>query len=174
MTQRIVFGTVLFIFISRSMVPSYSDIMYYWMINVLQFSKKTIALLALTSFFTAIAGTFLYKTFLKNFEYRCLMFTAQLIIALSVLVTLMLVTRFSKEVLGINDIFFAFFTDATIEVMYSAFVYMPTLVIQTRIVPKNVEATVYSVISSLRNIANAFVSPLVGGKIAYIIILLSI
>lgn len=61
MGKKIVFGTMIFMLISRATVPSYSDIMYYFMINVLNFSKSTIALLALISFSTAIFGSFIYN-----------------------------------------------------------------------------------------------------------------
>lgn len=94
------------------------------------------------------------------------MVLAHITIGLAILTTFLLVTRISKEYLGINDVLFSFFTDAALEVLFVAFVFMPTLVVQTKIVPKNVEATVYSVFASLRNVANDFISPMIGGMIA--------
>lgn len=78
----------------------------------------------------------------------------------------LLVTRVSKEVLGVNDVVFAFLVDSVTEVLYTGFVYLPMLVVQTKIVPKDVEGTVYSVFGSLRNVASNTVSPMVGGVIA--------
>jgi len=165
-SKKIVFGTMLFMLISRAAIPSYSDIMYYFMINVLDFSKSTIALLALISFATAIVGSFIYNICLKNLEFRVTMVMAHLTIGVAIMSTFLLVTRISKEVLGINDIVFSFFTDAALEVLFVAFIFMPTLVVQTKIVPKNVEATVYSAFASLRNVANDFIAPMMGGMIA--------
>lgn len=166
MSKGIVFGTLIFMLISRAVIPSYSDIMYYFMINVLDFSKKTIALLALASFSTAILGSFAYNIFLKKCEFRVTMVIAHITIGFAIMITYLLVSRISKEVLGINDILFSLFTDAALEILFVAFVFMPMLVVQTKIVPKNVEATVYSVFASLRNLASDFVSPIIGGLIA--------
>jgi Na+/melibiose symporter-like transporter len=166
MSRRIVLGTMIFMLISRAVIPSYSDIMYYFMINVLEFSKKTIALLALVAFTTAIFGSFVYNMLLKKLEFRLTMVLAHLTIGAAIMSAFLLVSRISKEVLGINDVLFSFFTDAALEILFVAFVFMPTLVVQTKIVPKNVEATVYSVFASLRNLAHDCISPFIGGIIA--------
>lgn len=166
LSRWIVLGTLIFILISCAIIPSYSDIMYYFMINVLDFGKKTIALLSLAAFCTAILGPFIYNLILKKLEYRTAMIVGHITIALAVLTTWLLVTRISKEVFGINDILFSFFTDASLEIFMVAFIFMPTLVVQTKIVPKNVEATVYSVFASIRNFSNDVISPLIGGLIA--------
>ena len=164
--KRIVFGSLIFLFISGAIIPSFSDIMYFWQINVLEFSKQTIALLTLISFWTASLGTFIYKFWLKNIEYRCIMILAHFIFAFASLTSFLLVSRISKNVFGLNDIFFSFFTGTLMDVLYVAFVLMPTLVLQTKIVPKNIEATVYSFFTSLLNLANTFISPIIGGIIS--------
>ena len=94
------------------------------------------------------------------------MIIAHVVIAIAVLGIYWLVTRISYRIFGINDYIFAFFGDAVIETLFVAFIYMPTLVLQTKVVPKNTEATVYSFFSSLMIFANQFVSPLFGSFIA--------
>lgn len=103
---------------------------------------------------------------LKNLEFKTSMLIAHILIALAIIVNLMLVTRFSKNVLGINDVMFSVFTDSALEILFIAFVFMPSLVVQTKIIPKNVEATVYSIFTSMSNLARGFISPLFGGVIA--------
>jgi len=166
MRNRVVAGTMIFMLLSRAIIPSFQDIMYYFFINVLEFSKSTIALLSLIAFSTAIFGSFLYNLLLKNLEFRLTMFIAHIIIGFAIMSTYLLVSRISKEVFGINDILFAFFTDAALDILFVAFIFMPMLVVQTKIVPKNVEATIYSVFGSLRNLANDTISPIFGGLIA--------
>lgn len=61
MTNRVVFGTMAFMFISRAIIPSYQEIMYYFFINVLEFSKTFIALLSLIAFSSGIFGSFIYN-----------------------------------------------------------------------------------------------------------------
>ncbi|CAI2367375.1 unnamed protein product [Moneuplotes crassus] len=166
MSNKIVFGTLVFMFLSRALVPSYGDIMYYFLINVLEFSKSVIALLSMIAFSTAIFGSFIYNLCLKNIDFRLMMLIAHIILGMAIMTTYLLVSRISKEVLGINDILFSFFTDMAVDVLYVAFVAMPILVVQTKIIPRNVEATIYSIFGSLRNLANDTVSPFVGGIIA--------
>mmetsp|Transcript_30039 Transcript_30039/g.26613 ORF Transcript_30039/g.26613 Transcript_30039/m.26613 type:complete len:255 (+) Transcript_30039:737-1501(+) len=166
MTHWVVYGTMIFMLISRAVVPSYGDIMYYFFINVLEFNKTIIALLSLIAFTTAIFGSFIYNLFLKKLEFRVTMFIAHIIIGFAIMSTYLLVSRISKEIFGINDILFAFFTDAALDILFVAFIFMPMLVAQTKIVPKNVEGTIYSVFSSIRNLANDTISPVFGGLIA--------
>lgn len=166
MSQSIVYKSLIFLFFSKAIIPSYGDILYYWMIEVLLFSKTVIALLALVAFIMAIFGSFLYNVLLKDLEFRKIMIIAHVVIAISILGIFLLVTRISKDVLGINDYVFAIFGDAIIETLFIAFIYMPTLVFQTKIVPKNTEATVYSFFTSLSIFASQFIAPLWGSFIA--------
>jgi hypothetical protein len=166
LSQSIVYKSLIFLFFSKAIIPSYGDIMYYWMIEVLFFSKTVIALLVLVAFVMAIFGSIFYNVFLKDLEFRKIMIVAHVVIAIAIFGIFLLVTRISKEVLGINDYVFAIFGDAIIETLFIAFIYMPTLVFQTKIVPKNTEATVYSFFSSLMIFASQFVAPMWGSFIA--------
>ena len=165
-STRIVSGTLIFLLITWTIIPSFGDIMYYWMINELEFSKRTIALLTLIAYCTASFGTLMYNSWLKYMEYRHIMILAHFIFAFSWATSYLLVSRISKNVLHMNDIFFSFFTEAAADILYVAFIAMPTLVLQTKIVPKNIEATVYSFFTSFQNLANNFLSPIIGGMIA--------
>ena len=166
LSKPIVFKSLIFMFVSRAIVPSYGDIMYYWMIDVLNFNKTIISLLALIAFATAILGSMIYNLFLKEFEFKNAMILAHILIAISTLGMFLLVTRISYEIFHINDIVFAVFGETTIETLFVAFVFMPTLVLQTKIIPKNVEATLYSFFSSFVLFAGQFISPMLGGAIA--------
>lgn len=135
-SRGLVLGPLVFLFISGSIIPSFSDITYYWMITVLEFSKRTIALLALIAYCTAFVGTFIYNSWLKNIEYRYIMVLAHAVIAFAWGLSFLQVSRISKEVFGMNDIFFSFVSDAALDILYVAFVVMPTSVVQTKIVPK--------------------------------------
>ena len=63
--KRIVFCSLIFIFLSAAIIPSFENILYFWMINVLNYSKRTIAYFELVAYFSASCGTFLYNTWLK-------------------------------------------------------------------------------------------------------------
>ena len=164
--NKVVFGTIVFLIISRGIIPNYSEIMYYYLINVLSFSKQTIAILDLIAFWTAIFGSFVYGCMLSKIEFKKTMIIAHIIIGMSLIPTYLLVTRISKNTFGIDDVVFSIFTDAALEVLFVAFVDMPTLVVQTKITPKNVEATIYNMFRTICNLTADFISPMIGGVIA--------
>jgi hypothetical protein len=65
-------------------------------------------------------------------------------------------------VLGINDLGFCLFTDVLGEILFQAFVCMPTLVVQAKIIPANIEGTMFALFMSMSNLSNGFVAPFVG------------
>ena len=164
--HKIIWGTIIFLIISRGIVPNYSDILYYYMINVLSFSKQTIGILSLVGFCTAILGSFIYSCLLRKMEYPKTMIIAHIVIASSVIPTYLLVSRISNKTLGINDILFAIMSEALLKALFVAFINMPSLVVQTKITPKNVEATIYSMFRTISNLTSDFISPMIGGIIA--------
>ena len=85
--KPIVFGTIIFIIISRGIIPSYASIMYYYLLTILNFSKQTIALLDLIAFWTAIIGSVVYNLILKEIEFRKIMIIAHILIGISVIPT---------------------------------------------------------------------------------------
>ena len=95
-STRIVSGTLIFLLITWTIIPSFGDIMYYWMINELEFSKRTIALLTLIAYCTASFGTLMYNSWLKYMEYRHIMILAHFIFAFSWATSYLLVSRISK------------------------------------------------------------------------------
>ena len=164
--HNIIRGIIIFLIISRGIIPNYSDILYYYMINVLSFRKQTIGLLSLVGFCTAILGSFIYSCLLRKMEYRKTMIIAHIIIASSTIPTYLLVTRISNKTLGINDVVFSIMSDALLKALFVAFINMPSLVVQTKITPKNVEATIYSLFRTISNLTSDFISPMMGGIIA--------
>jgi len=43
---------------------------------------------------------------------------------------------------------------------------MPTLVMQARIIPKNVEGTIFALFMSLNNLSGSFIAPMFGAALA--------
>lgn len=61
---------------------------------------------------------------------------------------------------------FCLFTDVGGEILFQALVIMPTLVMQARIIPKNIEGTMFALFMSLSNMSSSFISPLFGATLA--------
>lgn len=75
----LVYKTMIFLFFARALVPSFPDIMYYFLINVIGFSKGIIASLTLVIFFGLFTGSIIYNRFLKHIDYPKLMFCGLII-----------------------------------------------------------------------------------------------
>ena len=116
--QPIVYKTVIYLILARSLVPHFGDIMYYFIINEVGFSKSVIAFITLTGFIALFIGSGLYNKFLRKIEYPNLMLSAQIVIAAIIALNFLFVSRISKEYLHINDLVFSIFTDGFAEIMY--------------------------------------------------------
>lgn len=62
--------TLLYFILEGIMVPTFSDINYYFQINERHFKKSTISLLSILSFFSLFLGTQMFNRFFKNYEFR--------------------------------------------------------------------------------------------------------
>lgn len=138
------FRTVLFLFLAWACVPSFGDIIYYFIINEIGFSKSFIAALTLVGFIGLFFGSSFYNWFFKNIDYPKMMFIGQILLQFTVILNLLFIMWITKEYFHINDIIFCLFTDIGGEILFQALMVMPTLVMQAWIIPKNVEGTVFA------------------------------
>lgn len=106
------------------LVPSFTDIWYYFKLDVIKFSKFTYSMLTLVAFCTLLLGTMLYNRFLKDKEFRDLMKWAIYITFFSSIVGLLFVLRINL-LIGINDLVFIIFTSVVTD----------TLVLSLRLMP---------------------------------------
>lgn len=72
--QPVVYRVVLFLFVARALVPTYGDIMYYFIINEIGFSKGFIAALTLAAYIALFIGSSFYNCFFKHINYPKLIF----------------------------------------------------------------------------------------------------
>jgi len=70
----------MFLFLARSLVPSFGDIMYYFIINEVGFTKSLIAALTLAGYLGLFFGSSFYNRFFKKIDYPKMMFLAQVLI----------------------------------------------------------------------------------------------
>ena len=140
--------------------------MYYFIINEVGFTKSLIAVLTLSGYLALFGGSGFYNRYLKKIDYPKIMFWSQIIIAFVISINYLFVSRISKEYLHINDLAFCLFTDVFAEIPFQGFVYMPTFVVQAKIIPKSIEATVFAIFMSLSNLSQGVISPLFGATLA--------
>jgi hypothetical protein len=104
-----IYKTLLFFFITGAIVPSFSDIGYYFSLNIVQFSKFTLSMLTVLGFVTLLLGTMIYNKYFKEFEVRTLLEYNICIGWVGCLIGIIFALRLNK-LMGINDIFFVVFT----------------------------------------------------------------
>jgi len=68
------------LFLARALVPSFGDVMYYFIINEVGFSKALIAVLTLGGYLGLFFGSSFYNRFFKSIDYPKMMFFAQILI----------------------------------------------------------------------------------------------
>lgn len=64
--------------------------------------------------------------------------------------------------LGISDIVFIVFTSIVTDTLGLAFSMLPMLVLFAKITPKNIEATVFAMLTGVFNLSNSVLSPMMG------------
>ncbi len=64
--------------------------------------------------------------------------------------------------LGINDLVFIVFTSIVTDTLGLAFSMLPMLVLFAKITPKNIEATVFAMLTGVFNLSNSVLSPMMG------------
>jgi Na+/melibiose symporter-like transporter len=68
-----IYKTLLYFVLCGMLVPTFSDVNYFFQLNVLEFSKLTYSMLTLISFFSLLFGTMFYNKFLQDWEFRTLL-----------------------------------------------------------------------------------------------------
>lgn len=115
-----IYKTLLFFFITGAIVPSFSDIGYYFSLNVVQFSKFTLSMLTVLGFVTLLLGTMVYNKYFKEFEVRTLLEYNIAIGWIGCLIGVCFALRLNKA-MGINDLFFVIFTQVITDTLGLAF-----------------------------------------------------
>ena len=153
-----IYRTIAFFLIGSILVPSFSDISYYFLLNVVTFSKFTVSMLSIIGFASLLAGIIIFNKYLKQKEVRNMLKYAILISFIGQVFSLLFALRLTY----INDVAFVIVTSSVTDTLGLAFSQMPTMVLFAKITPHHIEATVFAVLTGMFNLCNAVISPNVG------------
>jgi Na+/melibiose symporter-like transporter len=156
-----IYRALLFFLLCGLICPSFGDIGYYFSLNVVHFSKFTVAMLTLLGFVTLLSGTLSYERFLKKHEVRKLMRWNIFIGIVGTFISLMFAMRLNLA-LGISDIVFVIVSSIITDTLSTAFSQLPVLVLFAKITPKNIEATVFALFTGVLNLSAIVIAPNVG------------
>jgi hypothetical protein len=150
-----IYKPVIFIFLFM-ITPSYSDIMFFFYTNRLNFTPIAIGRLRLIYGFASIIGIYSYNNYLKDISFKKIIFFSTALSSLFSLSSLILVERINIK-LGIPDFVFCMGADA-LNTALSEINMLPILVLACNICPKNIEGTLYAFLMSVINLSSLFAS----------------
>lgn len=159
----VIWKCALWIFLSHAVVPSFSQIQFYYATEVLHFTPEFLGSISALGFVFLLLGTLLYNSFFKQISFRRIFFISQLSLAAISALDILLVTRTNLK-LGIPDQIFVLGDTVIVDVI-GRLKAMPVLVLSSKLCPKGVEGTMFALLMSISNFSFS-VSEFLGAIIA--------
>lgn len=151
--------SLLFFVIMGALIPSFGDFLYYYQIEITGFSQVVYSMLGVLGFLTLLISTFIYNGLLKNLEMRNMMITACLINLVGSLTTVL----YTKEMtFGLSPLAFVCLTSTVTDTLYNAYTTLPAMVLFAKLIPENVESSMFAMMTGILNFSNLFASKELG------------
>lgn len=112
-----IYKTILFFLLGGLLVPSFGDINYYFILNVVNFSKFTVSMMSIIGYLSLLGGVIMYNRYFKQVEIRKLLKWSIGIGICGQLMNLVFILRLNVLYLGISDIAFTVFTTAVTDTL---------------------------------------------------------
>lgn len=142
----------LYMYITFALSLNIQEGMFYWYTNPKAgpaFSQETVGFIFSIGSIGSLLGVLLYQNFLKDCQFRGLLFWSQLLTVFAGMLDLMLVLRLNLK-LGIPDYFFVV-ADECVSQMIWRIKWMPLLVLSSKICPSGIEGTFFALLMSIDN-----------------------
>lgn len=149
-----IYRSLIFLYISSAISPSYPELMVYYMKDELDFSATFLSIINTTGFIALGLGSLCYNSFFKQWDFRKIVTLGQILMTLVNLLDLALVTRFNQS-LNIPDTVFALGGDSVQNMVGFAFKGMPIMVLSAKLCPEGIEATLFALFTSVMNLSSA-------------------
>ena len=159
---RELYRSVLFFLLLGAVIPSFSDFFYYYQQDISGFTKWDYAMLGVFGNVCLFLGTFIYSLMLKNVEIRTMMIFACLTNLLGAVGSLL----FLRGVMfGMDPFWFMVMSSSVTDVLSYAFVNLPGMVLFAKLIPANIESSMFAMLTGLMNFSNLFASKMLGNYI---------
>ena len=153
---------LLFFVILGTLVPSFTDYFYYYLTDYAGISKFEYAMTNLVSYIGILCAAVVYNTLLRDKNIHFMMVLACLTNVYGAVTSLMLILGWT---FGISNFIFVLGSTAVSEVLYGVFIGLPSHVVFAKMIPPNIEASLFSITTGLTNFANLFASKQLGNLI---------
>ena len=157
---------ILFFVILGTLVPSFTDYFYYYITDYAGITKFEYAMTNLVSYIGLFSAAVVYNAFLRDRNIHFMMVLACLTNVYGAVTSLMLIIGWT---FGISNFIFVLGSTAVSEVLYGVFITLPSQVIFAKMIPQNIEASLFSITTGLTNFANLFASKQLGNLINHFV-----
>jgi len=115
--------------------------------------------LSVLSNITLFVSTFIYSGLLKDWEIRKMMIAAMIINMTGAATTVLFTT---KNTFGLPPLAFVCLTSTVTDTLYNAYTVLPATVLFAKLIPENVESSMFAMLTGLLNFSNLFMAKEVG------------
>lgn len=155
---------ICYVVIRGFLVPSFSAFWYYYVVKIKNFSQFFIGMMNTLAYVALLTGSILYQSVFSKKEFRVALTLENFLSFFGGLLGAIFVLDLHKQIGLGNEVFYAvqsFFLEA----LSMSFFDLPIMVLFAKITPKNIEGTVFALLTGLINMANGVLSPLSGSVI---------
>jgi folate/biopterin transporter len=154
-TQKAIWLPTAFIFVWHA-TPNAESAFFYFTTNELQFQPEFLGRVRLVTSLASLIGVWAFQRYLKTIPFR-IMFTWGIFLSTALGMTTLLLVTHTNRLLGIDDHWFSL-GDSLIITVIGKVLFMPILVLSTKLCPPGIEATFFALIMSVFNL---------GGTVSY-------
>ena len=147
-TQKVIWLPTLFIFIWQA-TPNADSAFFYFTTNELHFQPEFLGRVRLVTSFASLLGVWAFQRYFKTVPFR-IMFSWGIFVSTALGMTTLLLVTHTNRLLGIDDHWFSL-GDSLILTVIGQIVFMPVLVLSTKLCPPGIEATFFAVLMSVMN-----------------------
>lgn len=149
--QKSIWMPTTFLFLWQ-LVPTANSAFFFFMTNELGFKSEFLGRVDFVTSIAALIGVWLFQHFLQGIPFRTIFCWAAFLSLIIKMTTLLFITHINR-ILGIDDHWFSL-GDSFILTVVEQITQMPVLVLAARLCPVGIEATMFSLLMSIKNLAH--------------------
>jgi hypothetical protein len=150
---------VIYYTILGSVVPNYVDYLYYYQLNVANFTEFQYSMLQMLGSATLIIGSIIFSLFFKQTEFIYLLAGASLVNCFGAVTSCL----FTKNItFGIPPLVFTAMTSTITDTLYLGMVQLPIQILYAKLIPDQIESSMFALLTGLSNLSNLFLSKQLG------------
>ena len=155
---------LLYVIIRGLLNPSFSSFWYYYVTKIKEFSQFFIGMMSMLGYVALLTGSILYQVVFAKREFRTVMILENMLSTFGGLLGVVFILDLHKKI-GLSDEVYYAIQSMFLEALSMSFFDLPIMVLFAKITPKNIEGTVFALLTGLINLGSGVLSPLTGSII---------